>query len=76
MSEIHCHTCGGLITDPGAVSYQPPTGAQPAHPHSALCACIPSVVHGVSPAYLPWPGLATLSGPASTPERRRAAAWN
>ena len=72
MHEIHCHTCGGFITDPSTVSYQAPSVAAPAEPHSALCSCIPSVVYGLSPAYLAWPGLASLS----TIERRRAAARN
>jgi len=75
MSEIHCHTCGGFITDPATVSYQRPSGAAPATPHSALCACIPSIVYGPPPGYLAWPGLAALSSPARI-ERSRAAAWN
>jgi hypothetical protein len=75
MSEMHCHTCGGFITDPGAVSYQVPSGAEPAIPHSALCACIPSVVYGPSPGYLAWPGLTNLSSPSAI-ERSRAAGRN
>jgi hypothetical protein len=72
MIEIHCHNCGGFITDPGTVSYQAPSAAAAAAPHSALCACIPSVVYGPPPAYLAWPGLASFS----SFERSRAAARN
>jgi hypothetical protein len=75
MSEIHCHSCGGLITDPGAVSYQVPSGAEPAIPHTALCACIPAVIYGASPGYLSWPGLTNLSSPSAI-ERSRAAGRN
>ena len=72
MSEIHCHTCGGFITDPSSVSYRVPSGAAAAAPHSALCACIPSVVYGPPPGYLAWPGLTD----ASRMERSRAAGRN
>lgn len=59
MSEIHCHSCGGFITDPASVSYRLPSdggGTATAGPHSALCTCKPSVVYGPPPAYLAWPG--------------------
>jgi len=72
MNEIHCHNCGGFITDPSTVSYQAPATVAPAKPHNGLCACIPSIVYGPSPAYLAWPGLATFS----SIERSKAAAWN
>lgn len=75
MSEIHCHNCGGFITDPGTVSYQPPSGAASAELHSAQCACIPSVIYGPPPGYLAWPGLANLGGPSGI-ERSKAAARN
>jgi len=75
MSEIHCHTCGGLVTDPSTVSYQAPSDATPAGPHSALCACIPSVVYGPPPGYLAWPGLANLPSLLGV-QRSKAAAWN
>lgn len=75
MSEIHCHTCGGFITDPSTVSYQAPSAAAPAGPRSALCTCIPSVVYGPSPAYLAWAGLPTFSRPNGI-ERSKAAARN
>ena len=72
MSEIHCHNCGGFITDPSGVSYQVPSSAAAAAPHSALCTCIPSVVYGTPPGYVSWPGLTHLS----KIERSRAAARN
>ena len=75
MSEIHCHNCGGCITDPGTVSYQAASTVTPAGPHSGLCACIPAVVYGTPPGYLTWPGLASLSGPVRI-ERSKAAARN
>jgi hypothetical protein len=75
MSEIHCHTCGGFITDPGAVSYQVPSGTDAVAPHSALCACIPSVVYGPPPGYVTWPGLTNLASPSAL-ERSRAAGRN
>ena len=74
MNEIHCHNCGGFITDPSGVSYRVPSGAAaPATaPHTALCTCIPSVVYGTPPGYVSWPGLTSLS----SIERSRAAARN
>lgn len=72
MDEIHCHNCGGCITDPTTVSYQAPSIAAPAKPHSALCTCIPSVVYGLLPAYIAWPGLANIS----SIERSKGAARN
>ena len=47
MNENHCHSCGGFITDPVAVSYRPPVdGAVTASPNSALCLCSAAVVYG------------------------------
>lgn len=70
MSEIHCHTCGGFIAEPGAISYRQPSDAPlMAAPHSGLCACTPAVVYGPPPGYVSWPGLASV-------ERSRAAARN
>jgi hypothetical protein len=61
-----------LITDPSSVSYQIPSSAAAAAPHSALCTCIPSVVYGPPPGYLSWPGLTNLA----RIERSKAAAGN
>jgi hypothetical protein len=59
MSEIHCHRCGGFITDRASVSYRLPTdGAVTAGSHSALCSCNASVVYGPKPGSLAaWAGL-------------------
>lgn len=61
MSGIHCHTCGGFITDPGSVSYrQPVDGTAVAGPHSALCACTPAVIYGPPSGYLAWSGYSSV----------------
>lgn len=61
MSGIHCHTCGGFISDPTSVSYRLPTdGTAIAGPHTSLCTCKPSIVYGPPPGYLSWPGLPSI----------------
>jgi len=70
MSEIHCHNCGGFITDPTNVSYGlPPEGTAPAGPRSARCTCRAPILYGPPLAYLAWPGLRSI-------ERSTAAARN
>jgi hypothetical protein len=50
MNEIHCHACGGFITDPAVISYKPLVqGVVTASPRTALCACNPSTVYGPPP---------------------------
>ncbi len=72
MLEIHCHTCGGFIAEPGVISYRQPSDATLlAAPHTGLCSCSPAIVYGPPPGYLSWPGLAMESV-----ERSRAAARN
>jgi hypothetical protein len=61
MSEIHCHTCGGFITEPGGTSYRSPDVTPIAVPHSALCTCVQAIVYGLPPGYLAWPGLASVA---------------
>jgi hypothetical protein len=62
MSEIHCHNCGGSITDPGSVSYvKPVDGTAAAGPHSALCTCKPAVIYGPPSGYLAWSGYSSVS---------------
>ena len=70
MREIHCHGCGGLVTDPASVSYRlaSDTAARTA-PHSGPCSCAPPIVYGPPPGYLSWPGLASVA-------RSKAAARN
>ena len=61
MKEIHCHACGGLITDPATVSYRlAPRAIVPALPHNAPCTCTPSIVYGPPAGYMSWPGLPSM----------------
>jgi hypothetical protein len=50
MVEIHCHTCGGFISEPNQISHRLPPGGDPrqfeAIPTSALCTCEPPIVYG------------------------------
>jgi hypothetical protein len=58
MAEIHCHSCGGFISEPGPISYQlPPDPAAVAIPHSGLCPCTPPIIYGPPPGYLSSPGM-------------------
>ena len=58
MVDIHCHSCGGFISDLGPVSYRLPSSpAQLAAPHSGLCTCTPPVVYGPPRGYLSSPGI-------------------
>ncbi len=58
MSDIHCHTCGGFINDPGTISYRPPSDATlPAVPYSGLCACQPAIVYGPPPGHMSLPSI-------------------
>lgn len=53
MTEIHCHDCGGFISDPVAVSYRLPVdGRIVASPSSTLCGCTPAVVYGPPPGWV------------------------
>jgi hypothetical protein len=53
MSEIHCHSCGGFISEPLAIDYRRPgDGAETASPHTGLCNCRPAVVYGPPPGWL------------------------
>ena len=53
MTEIHCHTCGGFISDPVTVSYRlPADGVVAASPHTALCGCSPAIVYGPPPGWV------------------------
>jgi len=58
MNQIHCHVCGGFVTDPAAVSYRRPVrSVVAAQPHSGLCPCAPAVVYGPPDGYMSSPGL-------------------
>jgi hypothetical protein len=61
MADIHCHSCGGFVNDPGAVSYRlPPNPAHLAIPRSALCTCPSPIVYGPPPGYLSSPGMPSV----------------
>jgi len=51
MPDIHCHTCGGFMSDTAGISYQPSSEGTTfmAAPRSALCACATPVVYGAEP---------------------------
>jgi hypothetical protein len=57
MTQIHCHVCGGFITNPAGTSYRESSAATPvATPHASLCVCTQAVVYGPPPGYTssPW----------------------
>ena len=58
MNQIHCHSCGGFITDTTTITYAPPlTPSQVAEPRSALCDCSPPLVFGPPPGHMSSPGM-------------------
>jgi hypothetical protein len=58
MHEIHCHVCGGCISDPAKVSYRlASSGDVMARPHTKPCPCTPAIVYGPPAGYMSWPGL-------------------
>jgi hypothetical protein len=60
--EIHCHTCGGFITDPSAIAYRLPVDAPPdVVPVSALCSCRTPTVYGPPPGLASSPGMPAIS---------------
>ena len=66
MTEIHCHTCGGFITDPTTVSYQlPDSRVALAPPHTGLCSCAPAIVYGPPAGFLSSPEVPRAVIPAS-----------
>jgi hypothetical protein len=66
MGEIHCHSCGGFISDPRRISYRFPLN--PAHlatPHSGFCACAWPIVYGPPPGYVTSPGVPGVDHPST-----------
>jgi hypothetical protein len=46
MTTIHCHLCGGVVSDWARIAYRPPrASAQIAMPHGGLCECARPAVH-------------------------------
>ena len=65
MHVIHCHACGGCVSDPATVSYRLASAAiVPVPPHSAMCTCTPAIVYGPPAGYMSWPGLPVHKGAA------------
>ena len=57
MNPIHCHFCGGCISDPATVSYRVAFAAIiRAQPHGAPCKCSSAIVYGPPAVYMSWPG--------------------
>lgn len=47
---IHCHFCGGVISDPSTIEYRPPrVSAQLAPPNTDACTCSPPIVYEHAP---------------------------
>ena len=58
MVEIHCHACGGFISEPERISYLLPSNIKTAAaPHSAFCMCARPVVYGPPPGYVSSSGM-------------------
>lgn len=58
MNEIHCHICGGSISDPATVSYRlASVPVIPAKVSGAPCSCALAIVYGPPAGYMSWPGL-------------------
>ena len=55
--QIHCHNCGGFISDPSFISYRLP-GDPPemAAPRTGLCMCGAPTVYGPPPGRSSSPG--------------------
>lgn len=54
MSSIHCHSCGGVISDPATIEYRPPrASAQLALSQPDLCTCTPPIVYEDPPVIEP-----------------------
>jgi len=67
MNQIHCHFCGGSISDPATVSYRVATAAiVQVQPQAAPCKCSPAIVYGPPAGYMSWPGLPSM--PKGVPE--------
>jgi hypothetical protein len=58
MDAIHCHACGGFISDARAIDYRlAPSTAGVAEPHTALCECVAPVLYGAPPGHMSSPGM-------------------
>lgn len=58
MINIHCHTCGGFISDPRRVSHRLLSDAVVvATPRSGICACSEAVIFGPPSGHASSPGM-------------------
>ena len=58
MSEIHCHMCGGFISDTALIAYRLPLDpGSVAEPRSALCTCLRPLLYGPPPGHASSPGM-------------------
>jgi len=62
MTNIHCTTCGGFISDVERVSYQRPSDISVvASPKSQICGCSLSVILGPPPGHASSPGMDSVA---------------
>ena len=58
MVEIHCHACGGFISDRSLIAYRLPLdNGGTAAPRTALCDCVQPTVFAAPPGLASSPGL-------------------
>lgn len=58
MIDIHCHACGGFISNPDRISYRAPGGTVAiAIPRSSICTCRESVIFGPPSGYASIPAM-------------------
>jgi hypothetical protein len=58
MDPIHCHACGGFISDARAIDYRlPPNTGGVAEPHTAICECVAPVLYGAPPGHMSSPSM-------------------
>lgn len=61
LIEIHCHVCGGFISDRALIEYRVPSDAATASPHTALCDCAQPTIYGAAPGRLSSPGTPAIT---------------
>jgi hypothetical protein len=61
LVEIHCHVCGGFISDRKLIAYRMPSDAATASPRSALCDCGQPILYGAPPGHMSSPGMPAIA---------------
>lgn len=65
MNEIHCHACGGFISDTTLITYRlPRDNGHVASPRTALCDCAPPILYGPPPGHMSSPGMPAMGRPS------------